>query len=182
MEAELRVRMGTNRFLQALLLAICLPALAQSQSSRPSVRHHRVEENPDAAKLTEAETDIGKHDYASAEPLLKEIVASHPENYAAWYDLGFVYHALGRRDDSIAAYRKSVEAKPDVFESNLNLGLALAEVGDAQAEQYLRAATKLHPASNPTQGHMRAWLALGRVLATTKPEEAVSAFQQAANL
>src|SRR5246127_1272954 len=172
MEAELRVRMGTNRFLQALLLAICLPALAQSQSSRPSVRHHRVEENPDAAKLTEAETDIGKHDYASAEPLLKEIVASHPENYAAWYDLGFVYHALGRRDDSIAAYRKSVEAKPDVFESNLNLGLALADTGQPEAEGFLRAATRLQPVSNPEQGRERAWMALATYLQSRKPEEA----------
>jgi tetratricopeptide (TPR) repeat protein len=171
--------MGTNRFLQALLLAICLPALAQSQSSRPTVRHHRVEENPDAAKLTEAETDISKHDYASAEPLLKQIVASHPENYAAWYDLGFVYHALGRRDDSIAAYRKSVEAKPDVFESNLNLGLALADADQPDAEQYLRSATKLQPMSDATQGRKRAWMSLGHFLEASKPQDALDAFRQA---
>lgn len=154
-----------------------------AQTSGRTVRHHQVEEqDPSAAMLAKAESDLDKRDYASAETLLKKYLESHSENYAAWYDLGFADHQLGKRDDSIAAYRKSVSAKPDVFESNLNLGLELAEVEDAQAEQYLRAATKLNPASNATQGHMRAWLALGRVLAATKPEEAVSAFQQAASL
>src|SRR5439155_20053224 len=87
-----------------------------------------------------------------------------------------------KRDDSIAAYRKSLSAKPDVFESNINLGLSLADTGDPQAEQYLRAATKLNPSANAAQVHMRAWLASGRLLATTKPDEAIAAFQQASNL
>ena len=111
MEAEFRVRMGINRFLLPCILLLGCLAPARAQSRPPTVRHHHVEEqNPDASKLTEAETDIGKQDYAAAEPLLKQIVAAHEENYAAWYDLGFVYHALGRRDDSINAYRKSVQA------------------------------------------------------------------------
>jgi tetratricopeptide (TPR) repeat protein len=132
--------------------------------------------------LAEAESDLDKQEYASAETLLKKYLEAHSDDYAAWYDLGFAYHQLGKRDDSIAAYRKSVSAKPDVFESNLNLGLALAEVGDPEAEQYLRAATRLNPRSNVTQGHMRAWLALGRVLEASKPDEAITAFQEAAKL
>ena len=168
--------------MQALVFSICLPAVAfaQSQSRPPTVRHHRVaEQNPDASKLTEAENDISKQDYASAEPLLKQIVAAHTENYAAWYDLGFVYHALGRRDDSIAAYRKSVEAKPDVFESNLNLGLALADADQPEAEQYLRSATKLQPMSDAAQGRKRAWMSLGHFLEVNKPQDALEAFRQA---
>jgi Tfp pilus assembly protein PilF len=103
--------------------AISVAACAQDNVT---VRHHRVEEtDPDAAKLAEAETDIGKQDYASAEPLLKDYVAAHPESYSGWYDLGYVYHGMGRSEDAIAAYRKSVAAKPDLFESNFNLGLAL---------------------------------------------------------
>src|SRR5579864_6619502 len=180
MEAELRVRMGINRFLLRCLLILGCSVLARAQARTPTVRHHRVEEqNPDASKLTEAEIDISKQDYAAAEPLLKQIVADHPQNYAAWYDLGFVYHALGRRDDSIAAYRKSVEAKPDVFESNLNLGLALADAGQSDAEQYLRAATKLQPMSDATQGRKRAWMSLGHFLEASKPQGALDAFRQA---
>jgi len=167
----------------SLTFAVVISCHAAAQTTGKTVRHHKVEEqDPAAAMLSEAESDLDKQDYAGAEALLKKYVEAHWDNYVAWYDLGFVYHQLGKRDDSIAAYRKSVIAKPDVFESNLNLGLALAETGNAEAEQFLRAATNLKPASNGTQGHVRAWLALGRLLETSKPEEAITAFQQAAVL
>jgi len=160
--------------------AVSIAACAQDHET---VRHRRVAEtDPAAAKLAEAETDIDKHDYASAEPLLKEYLEGHPESYSAWYDLGFVYHGMGKSDDSIAAYRKSVAAKPDLFESNLNLGLALVAAGQPGGEQFLQAATKLKPASGSVQSSKRAWMALGNVLATSKPDEAASAFQQAAIL
>jgi tetratricopeptide (TPR) repeat protein len=153
------------------------------QETGQTVRHHRVEEqDPAAATLTEAENDIGKNDLDAAEPLLKKYLETYPESYAAWYDLGYVYHALGKNQDSIAAYKKSIVAKPDVFESNLNLGLVLADVGDAQAEQYLRAATKLKPNSNSPRGQERAWMALGHVLANSRPQEAIAAFKEAATL
>jgi tetratricopeptide (TPR) repeat protein len=164
-----------------LAVAVAFSANAVSQATHTTVRHHRVEQgDPDAAKLTEAENGISKQDYASAEPLLKQIVAAHADNYVAWYDLGFVYRALGRRDDSIAAYRKSIEAKPDVFESNLNLGLALADSGQPEAEKFLRAATTLQPRTDPSQGRKRAWMSLGSFLEASKPDEALIAFRQAA--
>jgi tetratricopeptide (TPR) repeat protein len=160
-----------------LLSVVSLPA----QTSRPTVRHHRVEDtDPTAAKLTQAEEAISKQDYASAEPLLKQVVAERPADYAAWYDLGFLYHALGRNDESIEAYKKSVQAKPGVFESNLNLGLELAAEDKPEAEQYLRAATKLTPTSHPEDGRKHAWIALGHFLQHGNPEEAVNAFRQAA--
>jgi tetratricopeptide (TPR) repeat protein len=160
--------------------AISVSAWAQDHVT---VRHHRVEEtDPAAAKLAEAESDIDKQDYASAEPLLKDYVEAHPESYSAWYDLGYLYHAMGRGEDSIAAYRKSVAAKPDIFESNMNLGLALAATGQADAEQFLSAATTLKPASGSTQSSKRAWMALGNLLAASKPDDAAAAFQQAARL
>lgn len=156
---------------------------AAAQTTGRTVRHRKIsEQDPGAAMLAEAESDLDKQDYANAETLLKKYLEDHSDNYAAWYDLGFADHQLGKRNDSIAAYRKSVSAKPDAFESNLNLGLALAGAGDPEAEQYLRAATKLNPASNAVQGHMRAWLALGHLLETTKPGEGLSAFQEAAKL
>lgn len=151
-----------------------------AQNTGRTVRHHKIEEqDPTASALTEAEADIGKQDYAGAEPLLKKFLETYPENYAAWYDLGFVYHALAKTEDSIAAYRKSVEAKPDVFESNLNLGLALAESENPDAEQFLRKATKLQPMSAPEQGRKRAWMGLGQLLENSKPDDAVAAFVQA---
>jgi predicted Zn-dependent protease len=100
----------------------------------------------------------------------------------AWFDLGFVENALGKVDESIAAYRKSVAAKPEVFESNLNLGLQLAKTGQPGAEEFLRAATHLKPTSNAADGQYRAWLSLAQTIAKVKPEEALAAYQQAATL
>src|SRR5262252_9183838 len=136
-------RLLAGVFLIACTAAVGQRSVAQSApaSNEPqhmTVRHHRVEEqDPALSKLTQAEDAIAKNDYATAEPLLKQVIETYPEQYAAWYDLGYVYHALGRKEDSIAAYKKSVEAKPDVFESNLNLGLALAESSPQEAEHYL---------------------------------------------
>src|SRR5262249_43159211 len=76
--------------------------------------------------------------------------------------------------------KKSVAAKPDVFESNLNLGLALAETSPQEAEHYLRAATQLTPASHPELGHKDAWMALGHLLEANKPDQAIAAFRQGA--
>lgn len=148
------------------------------------MRHHRVEEvDPAAVLLNDAEADIEKQDYGAAEPKLKQYLESHADDYSAWYYLGYAYHGMGRDEDSIAAYRKSVAAKPDVFESNLNLGLVLAAKGQPDAEQFLRAATGLKPSTGtPSEGQKRAWMTLGHFLEASKPQEAITAFQRAATL
>src|SRR6202007_2459982 len=93
-----------------------------------------------------------------------------------------VYNAVGKNDESISAYRQSVTAKPDIFESNLNLGLSLAKRNQPGAEKFLRAATKLKPQSHPDEGHARAWLGLGHVLEEHDPDAAIEAFRQASAL
>jgi tetratricopeptide (TPR) repeat protein len=160
---------------------LAVPAAAQS--SGQTVRHHLVAEtSPVPPELTQAEDAIEKKDYATAEPLLQKVVAADPNSYQAYFDLGFVYNALGKTQDSIDAYRKSVSAKPDVFESNLNLGLLLAKTGQPDAEQFLRAAITLKPTANIDEGHARAWLSLAHALEASKPEDAIAAYQQAAVL
>jgi tetratricopeptide (TPR) repeat protein len=176
---------ANNRIRLALLVAgFCLGAIASAQNTGQTVRHHKVVEQDSSvpSELTEAESAIEKRDYASAEPLLKNVVAADPGNFQAWYDLGFVYNGLGNAAESIAAYRKSVAAKPDTFESNLNLGLLLAKMGQPDAEQFLRAATTLKPTANVDEGHARAWLSLAHVLETAKPDQAIEAYQHAAAL
>jgi tetratricopeptide (TPR) repeat protein len=172
-------------FAALALLAVSL-AVTQgtAQTTGETIRHHTVAEEDSAfpPELTQAEAAIEKKDYATAKPLLTKVTAAQPGNYQAWFDLGFVENALGNTSDSIAAYRKSVAAKPDVFESNLNLGLMLAKTGQPDAEQYLRAATTLKPTANPDEGHARAWLSLGHVLESRKPDEAIDAYLHAASL
>src|SRR6202140_2817031 len=151
-------------------------------SSR-TIRHSKIPvESSAPQELTQAEDAIQKQDFSSAGPFLHKVLARDPANYVAWFDLGFVENALGKLDDSIAAYRKSVAAKPDVFESNLNLGLQLAKTRQGDAEQFLRTATQLKPTSHVSEGQARAWLSLAQVLEATKPDEALAAYEHAAIL
>ena len=169
-----------------LASGLCLSISAQTGSatlqSGSTIRHHKIAvDDPSLPpELVQAEADIEKKDYSGAEPLLKQVVDRDAKNYQAWFDLGFLYNAISRTNDSIAAYRKSVEAKPDVFESNLNLGLMLAKNNQADAEKYLRAATKLKPSENAPQNQEIAWMALGRLLEASDPQQALLAYRSAA--
>jgi len=202
--------MGGRRLAVTVLLACVAGAYADAEAANPesllnqtgsqspaagssSSTHHNsgansghhtkvVEVVEPPPELATAEELIQKKDYLGAEPLLRKVVNDDPANYVAWFDLGFAENGLGKVDESIAAYRKSVAAKPDVFEANLNLGLQLAKSGQADAEQFLRAATQLKPTSRVAEGQARAWLSLARVLEAAKPEEAIADYRQAAAL
>jgi len=196
--------MGANSLFAGCLLALMASAVAQdasapaaqssSQSSPQSVPqssshrsvHHLQVEDDDTAhpptELTEAEAAIGRRDYAGAEPLLQKLLGREPASYVGWFDLGFVENALGKMDESIAAYRKSVTAKPDVFESNLNLGLQLAKTGQPDAEEFLRAATHLKPTDHAAEGQYRAWVGLAHVIEKLRPEEALADYRLAETL
>lgn len=179
--------MATNRQLRVWawcgVMALSASLSAQTSSSK-TVRHHKVpvEDSTQPPELTQAEAAIEKKDYPTAEPLLRKVVGAQPQNYQAWFDLGFLYNALGNVDESIAAYRKSVTAKPDVFESNLNLGLMLVKNKQPGAEEFLSAATKLKPASHVEEGRASAWLSLAHLLEEKDPDRAINAYRQAASL
>jgi tetratricopeptide (TPR) repeat protein len=194
--------MGLSKLFAGAILALVAGLSSFGQDSNPpagasasqpssqtkthqSVHHIQIrdEDSPaQPAELTAAEAAIEKKNYSAAEPLLRKLVERDPASYVAWFDLGFVENGLGNLDDSIAAYRKAVAAKPDVFESNLNLGLQLAKTGQPEAEEYLRAATHLKPTSQPAEGQYRAWLSLAETIQKSKPEQALAAYQQAATL
>jgi Flp pilus assembly protein TadD len=170
----------------ALLFAAAVPS-APAQESKPTIRHHRIEEtapeDPNDVLVEQAEAAMQHNDFTTAEAALQKVVAAKPDDYRAWFDLGYVYNATQRRADAIDAYRKAVTAKPDVFESNLNLGLLLAKQGDsAEAAKYLKAATQLKPTDKPEEGLSRAWQALGRVEEASDPQLALVAYGEAAKL
>jgi tetratricopeptide (TPR) repeat protein len=157
--------------------------IKQDSISRRSAHRVQVpvEDSPtQSPELTRAEAAIEKREYASAEPVLRKLLEKDSTSYVAWFDLGFVENALGKVEESIAAYRKSVAAKPDVFESNLNLGLQLAKTGRPDAEVFLRAATRLKPTSHAAEGQYRAWLSLAQTIEKSRPDEALAAYHEAA--
>jgi len=169
-----------RRFANAILLmALTACTFAQTHTT---VRHYKERIDDQPPEIAQAEDAIQKNDFTAAETLLKKAIDKDHNNYQAWFDLGFVLNRLGRADESIAAYRKSVTAKPDVFESNLNLGLMLARANNPEAEQFLRAATTLKPTAHPEEGQARAWLALAHLLENKKPEDAFQAYTKASEL
>jgi Flp pilus assembly protein TadD len=175
-----------------LLLFFAATSLAQVIDTHTTVRHHREAVVDQPAEIAEAENAIQNNDFSSAETLLRkaldtDLQKNGPDNkaawsYQAWFDLGFALNELNRTDDSIAAYRKSVATKPDVFESNLNLGLMLARAHNPEAEQFLRAATTLKPTARVEEGQARAWISLAHVLENRDPTQALQAYAKAAEI
>src|SRR5216684_4230637 len=162
-----------------LLMALTAAALAQTHTT---VRHYKERIDDTPPEIAQAEDAIQKNDFTGAETLLKKAIDKDPKNYQAWFDLGFVLNRLGRVEDSIHAYRQSVAAKPEVFETNLNLGLMLVRFNSPEAERYLRAATTLKPTAHPEEGQARAWLSLAHLLENRKPEDALAAYRKASEL
>src|SRR5262245_31528427 len=142
--------------------------------SHTTVRHRRVEtaeNSPTAQQISEAEAEITRNNFAKAESLLQGALAQNPKDYRGWYDLGFVHDALNKHSEAIADYKKSIELNPNVFESNLNLGLLLAQQDkNSEAEKYLTAATRLKPNVQPEGAMARAWMALGKISEDHNPQ------------
>ena len=172
-------RPADNAILLIIFFLLTACALAQTHST---VRHYKERIDDTPPEIAQAEDAIQTNDFAAAETLLKKAIDKDPRNYQAWFDLGFVLNRLGRVDDSIHAYRQSVAAKPDVFESNLNLGLMLARDKNLEAERFLVAATTLKPTDHVSESQARAWLALAHLIEDSKPEEALKAYRKASEL
>jgi Flp pilus assembly protein TadD len=185
-------RTSRSVFISFLLLGsaiISVPSLP-AQQTHTTIRHHKERIDDTPPEIAQAEDAIQKGDFAGAETLLTKVLAPNPDkdpdqqtwSYQAWFDLGFALNRLGRSNESIAAYRKSVAAKPEVFESNLNLGLMLVRANSPEAEQFLSAATKLTPSDHVNEGQARAFLDLAHLLEDKKPEEAFADYHKAAEL
>lgn len=169
-----------------LALALFCAIGATGQSSAPTSaprdekrRAHSAQESP---ALRDAEAALERKEFDAAEAKLKQLAAGEPQNYRAWFDLGYVYNATNRTELAVDAYRHSVAAQPGVLESNLNLGLLLASQGEAEAGKYLRAAEKLKPSPDQLALIARAWMGLGQRLAGKDQANAIDAYQQAARL
>jgi tetratricopeptide (TPR) repeat protein len=179
----MRIELRTGMTL--LLVALASLAFADQQTGT-TVRHHTVEEREDdpvTPEIDQAEAAMQKQSYDAAEILLMKAVADNPQSFRAWFDLGYVYNATKRPADAVNAYKKSVAARPDVFESNLNLGIVLARQGNLdESAKYLKAATQLKPTANEDEGLSRAWLSLGLVEEASDPPQALAAYAKAASL
>lgn len=167
-----------------VVLALCASVFAQSSSarkqtaSRPAKRHTSESE----LEFRKAVAAAQAKDFATAEPLLKQAAEDNPQNYQAWFYLGYVYSETNRPDDAIAAYHKAVALQPTVIESNLDLAVLLAEKGESEAGVYLHKAAKLKPTPDQQKTLTQVWALLANKLKTTDPAGAVDAYQTLAEL
>ena len=60
-------------------------------------------------------------DYAEAVALYEMVLKSKPNQEKIWLSYGHVLKTVGRRDDSVSAYRKAVELKPEYGEAYWSL-------------------------------------------------------------
>jgi Flp pilus assembly protein TadD len=139
--------------------ALLLTTMLGAQKSAP---HETLANKP--PEVARAESAMDQQQWTEAETILRKLVAANPKDARAWFDLGYVMHALDNYPEAIAAYRGAVAAQPDSFECNLNLGMMLAHENHPQASAYLETATRLHPTGeHPQESLGRAWAALAEV-------------------
>jgi len=90
--------------------------LAPSEKSQQSTGNHA---GRDAVPLDieavygEAARMYAANDYEAAAERSRRVLATDPRHWRAWAILGNCEYMKGRRDDSLAAYEKSLEINPD---------------------------------------------------------------------
>jgi len=84
--------------------------------------------------------------YDAAADAFRKAVAADPSDYSAHFNLALAYGLLGRDEDGIAEYRKTLELKPGLYEAELNCGMLLMRRKEPGAEAMLEAAAAEKPA------------------------------------
>ncbi len=175
--------MGINRAIAATLLAGCAMYAAAQPRPAQKPRPQATAEDRAADDLKDAESLLQKQQFSQAEEKLLALVRKQTENPQAWFDLAFAQSHLGKNADAIIAYKKATQLDPKWFEAQQNLGLALAKSGDlAGAAVALKTAVTLKPTVGGQQALAGAWLSLAQVTEEGQPQEALAAYQKAAEL
>lgn len=159
-----------------IAMIVCLATASLSaQKTRPRTKSSPSKRTVVPAGLMKAEEAIGKKDYAAAEPLLWEETKSNPQDFRAWYDLGFVYQETNRADQAVNAFKRSIAIDPTNAETFAALGrleLTLGRREDALDHLGKAAALKPSPAT---------WIAIA-VAHGDNPDEALPALAKASAL
>jgi Flp pilus assembly protein TadD len=95
--------------------------------------------------LNVADAAISGNDPAMALKVSQSVLASDPKNLDALYHEGAAYYALGRCEDSIAAYRVALTDDPSSSEAQTGIGRCLLKQNAAAAELAFAAAVQDNP-------------------------------------
>jgi Flp pilus assembly protein TadD len=118
---------------------------AAAQSSASTVPQAEAPTDLNAL-LQQAEDALEKKDYEAALAPLKTVTRAAPNSADAWFYLGYAYHGLRQEADARAAYEKSVQLNPELYQAQTNLGLLLLAMKDVPgALPHLQKAVALKP-------------------------------------
>src|SRR5262249_6102401 len=88
----------------------------------------------------------GANDYAQAESLCRQILATNPENGEAWRLVGEACLFQGKCPEAAAGFQQALRLGPNPAEVHNNLGVALAQQGKpSEAISSYRQALQLKP-------------------------------------
>jgi Flp pilus assembly protein TadD len=166
-----------NKFPIVILALVCAAA---AQSTRPAAKARpRMATSTAPPKLPpeleKAEAAIAQKDFAGAELLLVQETRANPQDFRAWYDLGFVYYQTQRAEQAIKAYRQSIALRGDLAETHAALGHVLLELDrNEEAIPHLRRVAELKPTAE-------AWMMLGAAQENSHAEDALQSYAKAAD-
>lgn len=106
---------------------------------------------------------------------LNRTIASYPDAYSAWFNLGLTYNKQEKREQAIASFKKALAINPEHFASSFQLAIAYKASGQtAHAEAQLKQLAASHP--NKPQVYMT----LGYLYQQTDNlQAAIASFDQA---
>lgn len=161
-----------------LLLALALSAPALAQDFNTDVHTQPAPQNP---QRQQANAALEAHDFERALKLLTPLSEASPKDARLLYDLASAQDALDETSAAEHSYRVSIQDDPTFAEPHVALGLLLARAGrfdDARIP--LLAATTLTAADASLRA--RAWRALARIDAKSRPADASAELLEALKL
>jgi choline-sulfatase len=156
-------------------------ALRQGKSDEAAAQLQRtlkLAADFDQAMTALARALYQKGDMAGAREWLMKALDRNPQNFRAWYELGWMESKAGDKDAAETAYRKSIAIQPNFAPSQRGLGMIRYEHKDYQgALPFLQRARDLGTNEAPLDNLIGICLSL-----TGRLPQAVTAYQQALRL
>jgi tetratricopeptide (TPR) repeat protein len=118
---------------------------------------------------------VKRNEYKSALPVLSRAVEINKDGWRGFYALGIAQYELNQREDGIRSLKRAVELNPDSANTNMWLGIALAQNSETRSEaiETLKKVTQLAGNSIPA-----AYFYLGGLYGKTNQySEAAKAFE-----
>jgi len=166
-------------FVMKLFLTVLLPwcLVAAAQVTPPGSAQPQAMTSADRAKLQRSLTAYDEGHPQEAEPILREIAASYPDNFEAAEALGLIYAESGKTSAALPLLQRATKLRPSMAAAWANLGAAYLKLNRTEdAVQALRKSAALDPKNPQTQSN------LGQALMESRhPAEAAAAFASAAS-